>query len=290
MYKVKETFEYLVNDPNNFCSVHDALEMDTSMPCPCWEGSKVPVNEKGEEESIPWGNSEVSITDIGNIVKIDKDTLLKLIKNSEKLSTLEEWGVDNWINYGEAMQYLDDSPDEVLLKQYLVIDFETKKVLFIDLDSTLIKTISGKTFPEDITDFRVQLPVLDKIIEKMPNLSMFFIVSNQGGLKTLTDKRIFNYKIWAVEDICYGYFINKLNNFSYSDSLYCCSMDKNNTYRKPNTGMLEQLYYQYKVESKDECIMIGDASGKSGDFSDSDKRCASRFFIDYIDVRDFLEL
>lgn len=58
-------------------------------------------------------------TDIGNIVKIDKDTLLKLIKNSEKLSTLEEWGVDNWINYGEAMQYLDDSPDEVLLKQYL---------------------------------------------------------------------------------------------------------------------------------------------------------------------------
>lgn len=210
MYKVKETFEYLVNDPNNFCSVHDALEMDTSMPCPCWEGSKVPVNEKGEEESIPWGNSEVSITDIGNIVKIDKDTLLKLIKNSEKLSTLEEWGVDNWINYGEAMQYLDDSPDEVLLKQYLDVDFETKKVLFIDLDSTLIKTISGKTFPEDITDFRVQLPVLDKIIEKMPNLNMFFIVSNQGGLKTLTDKRIFNYKIWSVEGICHGYLLINL--------------------------------------------------------------------------------
>lgn len=54
------------------------------------------------------------------------------------------------------------------------MDYKNKKVLFIDLDDTLIKTISGKTFPEDISDFRVQLPVLDKIIEKMPNLEMFF--------------------------------------------------------------------------------------------------------------------
>lgn len=49
-----------------------------------------------------------------------------------------------------------------------MIDFENKRVLFIDLDSTLIKTVSGKTFPEDISDFRIQLPVLDKIIEKLP--------------------------------------------------------------------------------------------------------------------------
>lgn len=60
---------------------------------------------------------EVSITDIGNIVKIDKDTLLKLIKNSEKLSTLEEWGVDNWINYGweDIEDYMpDDIADKYL--------------------------------------------------------------------------------------------------------------------------------------------------------------------------------
>lgn len=48
-----------------------------------------------------------------------------------------------------------------------MIDFENKKVLFIDLDSTLIKTVSGKTFPEDITDFRVQLPVLNKNCRKV---------------------------------------------------------------------------------------------------------------------------
>lgn len=146
-----------------------------------------------------------------------------------------------------------------------MINFEAKEVLFIDLDSTLIKTISGKTFPEDITDFRVQLPILDKIIEKMPNLNMFFIVSNQGGLKTLTDKRIFNYKIWAIEGICHGYFINKLNNFSYSDNLYCCSMDKNNTYRKPNTGMLEQLYRRESDYFVDDVIVLDKNFSKIGD-------------------------
>lgn len=77
--------------------------------------------------------------------------------------------------------------------------------------------------------------------------------------------------------------------FSFVDAMYCFSMYKDNPYRKPNTGMLEQLYNQYFVHSKDECIMIGDASGKPGDFSDSDKKCAENFGIDYIDVRDFLE-
>ena len=41
---------------------------------------------------------------------------------------------------------------------------------------------------------------------------------------------------------------------------------------------------------KSQILMIGDASGKPGDFSDSDKKCAENFGIDYIDVRDFLEL
>ena len=124
MYKVKETFEYLVENQDDFCSVYDALEMDTSMPCPCWEGSKVPLNEKGEEEYIPWGSSKIIITDIANTVKIDKDTLLQLIKNSEKLAALEAEGVDNWEGYYEAMKELnvgyqkDAITDDVLIKQY----------------------------------------------------------------------------------------------------------------------------------------------------------------------------
>ena len=171
-----------------------------------------------------------------------------------------------------------------------MIDFETKKVLFIDLDGTLIKTVSGKTFPEDITDFRVQLPVLDKIVRKFPNLGYFFIVTNQGGLKSDFAKYDFRAKLYAIEDICCEYLNNRFANSVGSDAQYCPSMDKTDLYRKPNTAMLESLFTQWDVKSKDECIMIGDASGKPGDFSDSDKKCAENFGIDYIDIRDFLEL
>lgn len=171
-----------------------------------------------------------------------------------------------------------------------MINFENKKVLFIDLDSTLIKTISGKTFPEDITDFRIQLPVLDKIIEKLPNLHKLFIVTNQGGLKSDLAEYDFRAKLYAIEDICCEYLNNRFANSVGSDSKYCSFMDKADPYRKPNTAMLESLFTQWDVKSKKECIMIGDASGKPGDFSDSDKKCAENFGIDYIDVRDFLEL
>lgn len=37
-------------------------------------------------------------------------------------------------------------------KGYLI----KKKVLFIDLDDTIITTISGNTFPTDVTDFKIR--------------------------------------------------------------------------------------------------------------------------------------
>ena len=38
----------------------------------------------------------------------------------------------------------------------------------------------------------------------------------------------------------------------------------------------------------DKMVMIGDASGREGEFSDSDKKTAESFGIDYIDVNDFV--
>ena len=39
---------------------------------------------------------------------------------------------------------------------------------------------------------------------------------------------------------------------------------------------------------KQKSIMIGDASGKEGQFSNSDKKTAENFGIDYMDVNDFV--
>ena len=166
-----------------------------------------------------------------------------------------------------------------------MIDFETKKVLFIDLDSTLIKTISGKTFPEDITDFRIQLPVLNKIKEKLPKLVNFFVVTNQGGIGKFVSADEFEAKLSSITSFCTDYLC-----CVRGDSIYCSSKDNNHSFRKPNTGMLQLLCSIWNVKNKQEMLMIGDASGKPGDFSDSDKKCAENFDIDYIDVRDFLEL
>ena len=41
---------------------------------------------------------------------------------------------------------------------------------------------------------------------------------------------------------------------------------------------------------KQKSIIIGNASGKEGQFSDSDKKTAENFGIDYMDVNDFVKI
>ena len=58
--------------------------------------------------------------------------------------------------------------------------------------------------------------------------------------------------------------------------------------------MLENLIKRYVGYDfnyiKEKSIMIGDASGKEGQFSDSDKKTAENFGIDYMDVNDFVKI
>lgn len=55
------------------------------------------------------------------------------------------------------------------------------KVLFCDMDGTLIETASGETFPKGIWDMKFKFDVLDAI--KNLNPKEIFIVTNQGGIE-----------------------------------------------------------------------------------------------------------
>ena len=166
-------------------------------------------------------------------------------------------------------------------------NLKNKNKKFCDLDGTLIKTISGETFPKGIWDMKLRLDVLDAI--KKLNPDYIFIVSNQGGIESgFVDAHNFRVKseyiTRAIREYC--------NCKCYA--MCCLTNDKSNQWRKPNTKMLEDLltyYVGYDFEGiKPKSLMIGDASGKEGQFSDSDKKTAENFGIDYMDVDDFVEL
>ena len=161
-------------------------------------------------------------------------------------------------------------------------------VIFSDLDGTLINTISGKTFPKGIWDMKIRFEVLDKIKEINPKCLL--IATNQGGIETgYVNRRNFELKM--------EYLCSSIEEYAEIpvEYEYCEFNIPTHKYRKPNPGMLYSLMYKMInrciIEKEIEIykmLMIGDASGKEGQFSDSDKKTAENFGIDYIDVEDFI--
>ncbi len=158
-----------------------------------------------------------------------------------------------------------------------------KKVLFADLDGTLITTISERTFPLGIWDMKFRFNTLDAI--KNYGFEYLYIITNQGGIeKGFVDERHFtkgkmNYIQFALEE-----YLGIPVGYQY------CHLNCGN-YRKPNTGMLENACRQITKwgigVKKCDMLMIGDASGNPGQYSDTDRKTAENFGIDYMDVYDF---
>ena len=163
------------------------------------------------------------------------------------------------------------------------------KVIFADLDGTLIDTTSGETFPKGIWDMRFKFPVSDMIREIKPKCLL--IVTNQGGIESgFVNQRNFEFKM--------EYIRRSIEEYTgiTTEYAYCTSNDKNNKYRKPNIGKVDSLMRKMIKRgiiengiSTDSILMIGDASGKVGQFSDSDKKCAENAGFKYMDVDDFVQ-
>ena len=166
-------------------------------------------------------------------------------------------------------------------------NLKNKNILFCDLDGTLIETISGEIFPKGIWDMKIRFDALDAI--KKLNPKYVLIVSNQGGIENgFVDAQKFETKLF--------YIVKSISEYCGCEcyAMYCDTNNKSDPYRKPNTKMLETLLDDYVGDDfdfiKQKSLMIGDASGKEGQFSDSDKKTAENFGIDYIDVNDFVKI
>lgn len=166
-------------------------------------------------------------------------------------------------------------------------NLKNKNVLFCDLNGTLIETISGDTFPKCIWDMKLRFDVLDAI--KKLNPECVLIVSNQGGIESgFVDAKKFETKLFYITEAISDYCDCECY------AMYCDTNNKLDPYRKPNTKMLETLLDDFVGDDfdfiKQKSLMIGDASGKEGQFSDSDKKTAENFGIDYMDVNDFVKI
>jgi len=174
---------------------------------------------------------------------------------------------------------------------------KNKSVLFIDLDGTLINTSTGNTYPKGIWDMQFKFDVLNKIHKwvyvSSGKLMYLIIVSNQGGIELgIVDEQSFKSKMYYIRDAIFDYIGLPLETFSIV-GCYCVTNNKQSDMRKPNTGLLvkglEDLGITNKF-TKEEMFMVGDASGLKDQFSDSDKKTAENFGIDYFDVSEFVTL
>lgn len=170
------------------------------------------------------------------------------------------------------------------------MDITKKKVIFIDLDDTLISTRTGNKFPAGIWDMKLNLPVFDQL-KKLHPLAVL-IASNQGGIELgIVPQQLFEPK--------FIYVIASLQEYIGLNTLvagqFCVVNDVTNENRKPNCGMLNSMLKQFEDITKinienTECLVIGDASGKPGDHSDTDRKTAENFGCDYLDVKEFIAM
>lgn len=183
-----------------------------------------------------------------------------------------------------------------------------KKFLFLDFDGTLVRTKLRETFPKGLWDMEIDLKMIEKVSDFIieNKVKAFSIVSNQGGVELgYSSYEGMMAKINYVS-LCISEMVEKKKNAKgvvmedpYNFNIICPSNDKNNKNRKPNPGMLEEAWsminFNYDTELehstnkyKPLMLMVGDASGYPGQFSNSDKKCAENFGIDYMDVVDFI--
>lgn len=152
----------------------------------------------------------------------------------------------------------------------------SKKGLFLDLDGTIITTVSGDKFPKDVNDWKFNGRILEVLEIFAKKGFRICIVTNQGGIeKGLVRESEINIKLEKIANE-----IEKVTNFKpfYRFSLYV----EENFSRKPDPGMAYACALKLEL-SLLRSLMIGS--------KDSDRSFAAFSGIGtYFDINDFLKI
>lgn len=167
-------------------------------------------------------------------------------------------------------------------KDFLGSKTKESKIRKLSISKSKIMTISV-----DNLNWMGVTDAVNKALDLMQEngVKVFAIVSNQGGVEAgfvsgADIEAKIEYVLRSVHDLAVK---RGIRGVLYEKRL-CYSNDEQNPMRKPNTVMRGMNFSQLKGCS----LMVGDASGLPGQFSDSDKVCAENAGIDYMDVITFV--
>jgi bifunctional polynucleotide phosphatase/kinase len=197
----------------------------------------------------------------------ENEPMAESLADAFKVQSLDN--SDNVWNFIET----GDSCDEIsVLHGNFGIEKKTLSNVCFDLDSTIIKPLNGRKFSQDQYDWMFlyqDIPEKLKMISKSNNIIIF---TNQLGLKTKEKTNTFKLKIemmYKVLDVPFKIFASTHRNM----------------YRKPCIGMWSLVNFQKDL--KERFIYIGDAAGRKGDFSGSDRKFAENVGIPFFTPEEY---
>ncbi|RPA97951.1 PNK3P-domain-containing protein [Choiromyces venosus 120613-1] len=160
---------------------------------------------------------------------------------------------------------------------------EKRRVSGFDLDSTLITTESGNVFAKTATDWKWWNLCVPDALRKLHDAGYLIVIfTNQAALKQPKKESAnltkFKLKVAAVLD-------------SLDIPLTVYAATANDRYRKPRVGMWEEMVDDYDLDAHgvdlDASYLIGDAAGRDGDHSDSDRHWAANVGIGFRTPEEF---
>jgi D-glycero-D-manno-heptose 1,7-bisphosphate phosphatase len=140
----------------------------------------------------------------------------------------------------------------------------------------IIGYVWRNVFPLDVYDWEFMPGILQAIRYYLEEGWLLIVISNQGGIEAgYHSTAEIAGKISSVLAAVRG----ALNVEATGNFYICPSMNKEDYDRKPNPGMLYRAQKHQKI-NLEESLFIGDM--------DSDRECAKRAGVSYMDIKEFL--